>query len=256
VRNPLSFAKTAQVALEKLFDACAAESACHSAFPDLPAEFHEVSTRLARGAVPVILPGQPDPVPLYGGRVAEWFRSKLYRPYSSTELPWLIHRAHQGDWRPIAEGILTAARGLDTDLSVGLLLSITCSEDVPFINESDIPAATAATFLGDYRIRQQQAACKHWPRTLLPKGYRDPVHSTVPTVFASGDSDGGTPLWYTERVAAGFTQRHEVLMRGQGHTEWSDCVANIYQRLLITAAVDSPTRSACPPVPRPPFKTN
>src|SRR5581483_10355157 len=85
------------------------------------------------------------------------------------------------------------------NLGFGLFFSITCSEDVPFINEKDVAASTRDTFLGDYRIRQQQAACNLWPKATLPKDYRQPVRSDRPTLFVTGDLDGGTPLWFTDR---------------------------------------------------------
>ncbi len=103
-------------------------------------------------------------------------------------------------------------------------LSITCSEDVAFLREEDIAAATAGTYLGDYRVRQQQEACRHWPQATLPADYREPVRSDIPTMFVSGDMDAATPLWFTAHMARGFPNRVEVVMRGQGHTEWNDCV--------------------------------
>jgi pimeloyl-ACP methyl ester carboxylesterase len=255
-RSPLAFAKTEEAALDRMLDACAAQSACNAAFPGLRDEFREVSARVASGPISVTPTGASSPVLLHHGRVAEWFRAKLYRPYSSTALPWLIHRAFQGDWIPIANGILADARENDSDFSFGLFFAITCSEDVAFIREPDIAPQTKGTFLGDYRIRQQQAACKYWPRAALPPHYREPVRSAVPTVFASGDADGGTPLWYTDEVARGFSHRQEVLLRGQGHTEWNDCIAGIYERLVTAGVVDVPAKSTCGPVPRPPFRTN
>jgi pimeloyl-ACP methyl ester carboxylesterase len=255
-RSPLPFAKTEDEALDRMLDACAAESACNAAFPRLRDEFREISTRLASGPIRVTPTGFDRPVLLYGGRVAEWFRSKLYRPYSATALPWMIHRAFKDDWVPIADGILEDARGMASDLSFGLFFAITCSEDVAFIREQDIAPQTRGTFLGDYRVRQQQAACKYWPRAPLPLHYRERVHSSVPTVFATGDADGGTPLWYTEQVAEGFPRRIEVVLRGQGHTEWNDCVAGVYERLVAGGVVDGPSKSFCGPAPRPPFKTH
>jgi pimeloyl-ACP methyl ester carboxylesterase len=112
---------------------------------------------------------------------------------------------------------------------------------------------TQSTFLGDYRVRQQQAACKEWPARPLPKDYREPVVSAVPTLFVSGEADGGTPLWYADRVAAGFSNHLQVIVKGQGHTEWSDCLAQLYLRLVRGGAVNG-LSSSCPEVPRPPFK--
>src|SRR5216684_1746410 len=198
--TPLPFAKTGQTALEKMFDACAGDFACNTAFPNLREEFRLISARLSSGSVRVTVQGQTGTVPLDRGRVAEWFRSRLYRPRSSTALPWMINRA----------------------------------------------------FLGDYRVRQQQAACKFWPKASLPKDYRE-IQSSVPTVFASGDTDGATPLWYTEHAAKGFSHRLEVVLRGQGHTEWNECIAKIYQEVVISGSVGGGT-STCPLVPRPPFR--
>src|SRR5258708_37405031 len=107
------------------------------------------------------------------------------------------------------------AHEADSALSFGLFLSITCSEDVAFVREQDVAAETQGTFLGDYRLRQQQAACKQWPTAILPKDYRAPIKSAVPTLFVSGDADGGTPLWYADHVAAGLRKHNPGV--GQRH---------------------------------------
>jgi len=254
VASPLPMAKTAQAALESMVNACTADSSCHTAFPNLRDEFHEVDVRLMSG-VRVSIPGHAGTVPLDKGRVAEWFRAKLYRPKSAAPLPWVIHQAYMGDWSPIVDGILSDARAADSNLSFGLLFAITCNEDVTFIREKDIVSQTQGTFLGDYRVRQQQAACKPWPKVSLPSNYRNPVRSTVPTMFVSGDADGGAPLWYTERVAPGFSERVEVVAHGQGHTEWSDCVSQLYIRFVRSGSARGLGGESCAPVPRPPFRT-
>jgi pimeloyl-ACP methyl ester carboxylesterase len=96
--TPLPLAKTGQTALEKMFDACAGDFACNAAFPNLRGEFRQISARLPSGSVRVTVQGQTGTVPLDRGRVAEWFRSKLYRPRSSTALPWMINRALDVRW--------------------------------------------------------------------------------------------------------------------------------------------------------------
>lgn len=251
--NPLAFAKTGQAALDQLFSACAADEKCREAFPDLREEFRAVAARLDSGSVRVSIPGHAGTAVLNRGRVAEWMRSKLYRPKSATMLPWMIHRAYAGDWSPVVKDLLASAREADSEFSSGLFFSITCSEDVAFIREQDIAAQTQGTFLGDYRVRQQQAACKEWPTRPLPADYRRPVTSAVPTLFVSGDADGGTPLWYADRVALGFSNRLQVIVKGQGHTEWSDCLAQLHQRLVRDGTLNGLDPS-CPAVPRPPFK--
>ena len=183
------------------------------------------------------------------------FRSLLYRPSSAARLPWLIDRASKGDWDPITKGILDGARDADTDLSLGLLLSITCSDDLPFVREEEVAAASRNTFLEDWRLRQQQAACKLWPHSVASASSREPLHTKIPTMLVTGDSDGGTPPWFTEHATPGFQNRVEVIMRNRGHTEWAPCVETLYQRFLNQRSAQGLDASACSHLSRPPFKT-
>src|SRR5579884_476655 len=234
---PLPFAKAAQLALDRTFAACDADVACHSAFPRVRDEFSRIMDRLASGQVLVKVPGHEGTVALSKGRVAEWFRSLLYRPSSAARLPWLIDRASKGDWDPIVKGILDDAKDADSDLSLGLLLSITCSDDLPFVRAEEVAGATRNTFLGDWRLRQQDAACKLWPHSVAPASSREPIHTKIPTMLVTGDSDGGTPLWFTDHAAPDFQNRIVVIMSNRGHTEWAPCVETLYERFLKQAAV-------------------
>jgi pimeloyl-ACP methyl ester carboxylesterase len=252
---PLPNARAAQSALEDTFAACESDAPCRSAFPHVRDGFSRIMERLASNRVLVRVPGHSGTVALSKGRVAEWFRSLLYRPSSAADLPWLIDRASKGDWDPIVKGILDDERDADNELSFGLLLSITCTDDVAFVRQGEVAAATANTFLGDWRLRQQQAACKAWPHSVTPESFRDPIHTQIPTMFVSGDSDGGTPLWFTEHAAPGFQNRVEVIMNNHGHTEWAPCIETLYQRFLNQASVRGLDASACSHLSRPPFKT-
>jgi pimeloyl-ACP methyl ester carboxylesterase len=254
IAQPLPMARTAMRALDDLFVACAADSSCHSAFPQLQSEFGEISTRLSAG-VEVTLPHTSDEAQLSRRRVIEWMRSLLYRPKSATALPWYIHQAFTGNWDPIVTDIITQSQQVDQEMSLGLFFAITCNEDIPFLDELSIVEQTRGNYLGDYRVRQQQAACRPWPRSALTAGYRLPVESSVPTLFVTGDADGGTPLWFTEHVARGFSASVVVIAHGQGHTEWSDCVGTLYQKLVESGSTRELAGATCPPVARPAFKT-
>ncbi|MEX2149187.1 MAG: alpha/beta fold hydrolase [Steroidobacteraceae bacterium] len=254
VMIPLPLARAAQQAMERTFDACAADAECHAAFPKLPMEFREIFARLDSG-VNVLVPALGDSVPLSRGRVAEFLRARLYRAEGAATVPWLIHQAHAGNWEPVVNGILAGARQRDLDFSLGLFFSIACNEDTAFIRDADVAASTQGTFVGDYRVRQQLAACTGWPETELAPDYREPVRSSVPALFSSGDSDPATPLWFTDRVAPNFPNRIEVLMRNQGHTEWNECLGQLYERFVRNGTVEGLDATDCAPVPRPAFKT-
>ena len=244
VPTPLTMAKSAEPPRNQLFDACAADAACNAAFPNLRKEFSEVLQQLEAGKAPI---GR--------GRAAEWFRSKTYRPFSSADLPWMIHRAHAGDWSPIANAIQSGAANIESEYSFGLFFAITCNDDVAFIREEDIERETRGTVLGDYRVRQQQAACRHWPKFSTATD-RTPPKSAVPTLFVSGANDAASPLWFTQRVAPNFSERAEVVVVGHGHTEWNDCIARLWDQLVRDGSVKNVRGKTCEAVPRPPFKTS
>jgi hypothetical protein len=73
-------------------------------------------------------------------------------------------------------------------------------------------------------------------------------------MFVSGDADGGTPLWFMQHAATGFTERVEVVAGGQGHTEWSDCIARLYRRFVNDGSTRGLLGATCESEPRPPFK--
>jgi pimeloyl-ACP methyl ester carboxylesterase len=256
IAMPLPFAKAAQLTLDRTFVACEAEAACHSAFPHVRDEFSQIMDGLSSRRVFVKVPGHQGMVALSQGRVAEWFRSLLYRPSSAARLPWLIDRASRGDWDLIVKGILEDQRGADDDLSFGLFLSITCSDDLPFVRQTEVAEETRNTFLGVWRLQQQEAACKLWPHSVTPAIDRKPIHTKIPTMFVAGDSDGGTPLWFTEHTTPGFQNRVVVIMSNRGHTEWAPCTETLYQRFLTQGSVLGIDAAACTHLSRPPFKTD
>lgn len=255
IAMPLPFARAAQSALEKTFAACAADPPCQAAFPKLREEFSQILTRLDAGAVRARAPDSSVRVPLTRGRIAERLRAMLYKPESAASVPWTIHQAHLNDWGPFADGIVSAARENDKNYSYGLFFSITCNEDVAFLREQDFVPQTRDTFLGMYRVRQQRTACRYWPHAKLAADYRKPIATSVPTMFVSGDSDPATPLWLTAHVAPGFAHRQEIILHGQAHSGWSECVSSLYQQLVRRGAVEGPANPSCEPTPRPPFKT-
>jgi pimeloyl-ACP methyl ester carboxylesterase len=250
--TPLTMAKASQAQFEATFAACEADAACRAAYPQLRREFAAVIERLDAGAARAALPGADD-ARLDRGRAVEWLRSRLYRPAGAAEVPWLIHRAYEGDWSPVVEGILAQAREVDSAYALGLWLSITCSEDLAFLRPEDIAPATAGTWLGDFRVREQANACRAWPKARLPAGYREPVRSAIPTMLVSGDMDAAAPLSFTEHVAPGFPNRVEIVARGQGHTEPNDCVSERYREFVETGQARG-IDPVCPAIPRPPFR--
>lgn len=255
VAIPLPMSKAAQTAMDRVLNDCQAQPKCRAAFPNVRDELTEVLRRLETQEVKVAIPGEAKQVRLHRGRVAERLRSMMYREEGADRIPLVIHRMYLGDYDDVVEDILENARGASTAISFGLFFSIGCNEDVPFIRESQIGPATAGAYLGEYRVRQQQAACSKWPKVSLPADYREPIRSTVPALFVSGDTDPASPLWFAAHAAKGFPNRAEVVLGNRGHTEWRPCVGEIYRRFLGSGTAQGLDASTCKPEPRRPFET-
>jgi len=249
---PLTMAKTAQLEIDRLFDDCEADSRCAESFPRLRSEFDAVMRQLDQGHASVTFVGSNEAFAIRTAPAAAWIRARLYRPSSAAILPWAIHRAYLGDWNPIANGILAAA---ESGLGYGLFFAITCNEDMRFIDRDVIEKETRNTFMGASRVHQQQAGCRFWPSSRLPPRYREPIRSDVPTLFVTGQADGGTPVWFTDHAAKTFSNAAILLAPGQGHTEWSPCIAARYFSLIRQGLITGPKHASCPVVQRPPFKT-
>jgi pimeloyl-ACP methyl ester carboxylesterase len=76
IPTPLPMAKTAEAAMESTLKACAVETACNAAFPNIRDELGQIIGWLDSGTVRVALAGGSDAAQLRRGRVAEWFRSQ------------------------------------------------------------------------------------------------------------------------------------------------------------------------------------
>src|SRR5262249_27529988 len=133
------------------------------------------------------------------GALAEGIRHRLYSD-TGDALAGMIHRAAAGDLSPIVQAAIDAELALNRQLAMGTLLSVSCAEHIPYITNEMAARETAGTFLGDARIREQQAACAAWVRGAVPANAHEPVRSNVPVLLLSGDRDPVTPPAFGDRV--------------------------------------------------------
>lgn len=262
-RMPLSIARDAQNALDGWFAECAADAPCQAAFPRLREEFAAVLERVRREPVEVQIvdpdSGQKVPLRLNDKGFGQTVRYMLYLPTTSIVLPLYIHLAAQGDFQPLAEtAYLFATRLSGAGLADGLYLSVLCAEDVPFIDSAEIPAAISGTFLGDFRIQRQRAACAAWPARKLGREILAPLRSAIPTLLLSGERDPATPAAGGTAVASGLSRsRHLIIPDGahsfEGLVGADECVGDVTARFLTAGSVDGLDTSCVDQIRRPPF---
>ncbi|HEY0876324.1 MAG TPA: alpha/beta hydrolase [Vicinamibacterales bacterium] len=107
-----------------------------------------------------------------------------------------------------------------------------------FIDEDDIRRATEGTFLGDYRVRRQQAACRIWPKGEgIGEDFQELVKVDVPVLVLSGEVDVATPLADGERVARALPNARHIVLPGQGHGfENGDCLSRLVSQFIASAS--------------------
>jgi pimeloyl-ACP methyl ester carboxylesterase len=241
MKTPLYYARDTQRALGLLFKECKADPACHAAYPDLEGQWNAVEERLAQHPaetdVDFELPGgvhRRIHLELSRDELNEAIRFRLYSE-ESNQIPRFIARAFAGDFAEIAKLALRqrrlAARG--GLLSVGMYLSVTCSEDVAFIDPAEARRLAAGTFLGTYRVDQQVRACAAWPRGKLPADYLEDVRSNVPTLLISGVRDPVAPPIWGEQVARHLTQVTHLVLPAGFHGLPDACTTRLMNAFVI-----------------------
>jgi pimeloyl-ACP methyl ester carboxylesterase len=250
---PLHHAAAGQRAIDLLFGECAADPACHAAFPNLAAELHAVIARADHG-ITVRIPdphtGAPVDVTADRGTIAEGLRFMMYGS-AARQVPLAVHRAYQGDLAQLVSLAIQRRSELDHLLSMGLNFSVTCAEDLPFIDDATAARETANTMLGDYRVRQQKAVCAVWPRGAIPADERELVHSDLPVLLISGERDPVTPPEFGQRVAKGLPNGLHVVAPHQGHGADGPCANQVVAAFVeraSTKGLDTSCLTATPPL--------
>jgi pimeloyl-ACP methyl ester carboxylesterase len=255
IKQPLLFPRAAQHSLDLLFEDCAADPACHTAYPNLRQEFDSVLARFSSGPIIVemINPStkQKESVQLFRGSYVERVRLLLYTTTFASFVPFIIHRAYDNNYLPFEA--MSINYNPPSILARGMYMTITCSEGIPFISEQDIVRETAGTFVGDYRIRAHIEACKEWPKGDVSQSFIGPVKSNLPVIMISGDLDGSTPPWFAKTALEYLPNGHLLNIRYYGHQTDSPCIWTILNEFIEKGSVEGLDTSCADNIKRPPF---
>lgn len=261
--QPKTYAQSTEAALAGVAEDCRADAACAAAFPDFAREVRAVAERLARapGTAEILDPetGARLRLTLTRETFADVIRRMLYSVGSAGRIPYLVHRAYQGDYGPAVRFALQDRRGYQRAIYWGLNLAITCTEDVPFVHVRAAALDNGRTLLGDWRVRQQAAACRGWPTYPLPADYHQPVPSDIPTLLISGEFDPVTPASGGEAAAAALRNSLHVVVPSAAHSyqglQGDDCVTDLILQFYRDASVRALDAACVRGVRRPPFVT-
>jgi pimeloyl-ACP methyl ester carboxylesterase len=258
--SPESHARAGEDAWRSLVARCENDIACAKAFPTLASDLDALLTRLDRKPAVLTLPAAKSraatTITVSRGLFAEGFRNVLYSPEASAGAPKLIRRLASGeDDAGLAETALASRTVIAGDrLAAGFFLSVSCTEDVPFLPKEWLPLIKG-TFGGDYRLKQQSAACAEWPRGTTPPEHRRLVTSSIPTLLISGEFDPVTPPAGGNEVLKGLSRGRHVIVRNNGHPigSASSCIGGMIAQLIDSGSVTAVQAACAQAVPAVPF---
>jgi len=256
---PLQFAAAAQSSLDRLIADCAADPACHAAFPDPKADLETVLGQFDAGPVSFELPAASgkasERVSMSRAVFAERLRLMLYELRRARHVPFVLHRAAAGDWAPFARRTSPALTGNPPSFGIGMYLTVTCSESVATITEDDIVRESRGSFVGEDRTRIHVRACQEWPRGSIPADFYAPVTSRVPVLMLSGELDAATPAHFGTTVARSLPNSRQVLIRNVSHDYFNDCLRDLVAEFIAAGTARGLDIRCVRTLRRPPFAT-
>lgn len=228
--SPETHARAGEEAWQWLLKRCGEDRECSDGFPTLSSDFQVLLEKLKDSpTLPLAKPTNgTSRLRVSRGLFAEGFRFSLYSPEAASRAPRFVKDLVTGT-TGLAENAFTTRNLLAGDrLAAGFFLSVSCTEDVPYLPKN-ITRLAAGTFGGDYRLRQQINACAVWPRGQVSAAHRRPTKSSIPTLMLSGEFDPVTPPGGGEEVLHGLSRGLHVVIKNNGHPIGSaeQCIGQI-----------------------------
>ena len=219
LKMPLHHSESAARAMDLLLRECEQDARCHAAFPQIRDDWKNVLAQLEKqpARVEYSPPGKtaPTTVEIQRDVFAEKIRNCMYGRDKAARIPLIVHHAAEGDFSPFLQQAI--APSIPDFIADGMYLSVTCAEDVPFINQDEAAALNANNQFGNYRVFQQARACGMWPRGEIPADFLEPVRSNAPVLIFSGNMDPVTPPKYGEEVAGYLPNSRHVIIPEAAH---------------------------------------
>jgi pimeloyl-ACP methyl ester carboxylesterase len=263
----------ARYAFDNIFNACAAQAACHAAYPHLEETFTRLVNKLEAEPLTTTVSdpatGKNVDVLIDGGALIDWLRNQTYTVPTLQAAPDTIAglaAGRRGSIDAIAMDRAGRAPPYHPDVRVlgdGLAFGVTCREDYPFATPQDLAAAGREAFpnypadiqregIGGWAYANED--CRDvWKVPAAPKWMHQPVESSIPTLLVSGTFDTLTSLAGAKAASARLSHATIISIPGVGHTvsPWSRCAQAVIVSFYATPerAPDTSCVSALKPAP-------
>src|SRR5262249_1694096 len=134
MRLPASFSVDGQAALDRMIAACAKDAACATRYPAFGAQVDALFKRFNARPVPLTLTdpltGRGEQLPFARESMLAALRTPLYAPSLAVMLPYVVDRAANDDFSPLAAMLGSFGSSETMKLSWGMHFAVICAEDV------------------------------------------------------------------------------------------------------------------------------
>jgi pimeloyl-ACP methyl ester carboxylesterase len=256
MRLPLFVARDAQRSLDGWLGRCVADERCRTKYPNLQGRVRALLQRLEDSPVRLRMThprtGASEDTQIDARIVASLLFGALYSPVTASLLPTLIDRAERNDFQALLA--LGMADDSSDNLSVGMQLSVLCSEDAPLVTRADLAREHVGNVFGDRLFGDQVTACEFWPRGAIDASYYRPVSSDVPALVLSGELDPITPPVWGNEVMKHLRHARHFTASATGHgVIGTPCGVRLIEDFLERASADGLDAKCLADVKRPPF---
>jgi len=257
MRLPLFTARDAQHALDKALADCAANQACSQTFPALASRIRDLIAGLDQHPrhVRIVHPrtGIAEDIDVDARLVSSVIFSALYSPLTASIVPALVDRAEKDDFQGLF-ALALASEDAGENMSIGMQLSVLCSEDASRVSSEELGHETSKSVFGSHLIGSQLEACAMWPKGTVPADYYHPVASDVPVLVLSGEVDPVTPPIWGASVAKHLSRSKHIIVPATGHgVVMTPCGNRIVRDFIEDGSVESLKTDCVGEVRRPPF---
>jgi pimeloyl-ACP methyl ester carboxylesterase len=214
-----NWGRDAQAALDAVFKSCADDHDCHATFPTLPQQFAGLVKRVNAGEVNLDFmhprTAAHIKMQLPPERFLQTVRTALYSPEIASRLPYLINSADQGNWAPFLAQMYSSSDFSLDGPSTGLMLSVTCAEDIPRITPAIVTEEEHDSFMGGIEVKLLPQWCR--AVNVPPIAYQAPASIDAPVLLFSGGRDPVTPPRRAEAAAKLMTHAQHFVVANAAH---------------------------------------
>ncbi|UCC77559.1 MAG: alpha/beta fold hydrolase [Anaerolineales bacterium] len=246
---------TSADAILRLLNACEADGACSTVYPDLQEVLFAIIERLNAEPVPITvtnpLDGQSYQALLSGEAVLGNLVTFLYLTQITPVLPQAIYNVYNGDYELMTQLSSTRLALLDLT-SRGMMMSVLCTDDLIGRTPDDLlnvraalpqqlVSSAAPEVVVEYGIF---GICGNWPVQQAPASVKEPLVSDIPTLVLEGEFDPVTPPEYGQLVASYLANSYFFEFPGVGHDVLSIACARMTAGAFINDPAQMP-EAAC-----------